>query len=66
MKAEYDFNNAEQGRFHEPEAAFNLPVYLDEEVMTFVQGIAERQGTDTSSVVNELLRSDMRLAEVMK
>jgi hypothetical protein len=44
----------------------NLPVYLDEEVLAFVQRIARRRKTDLSSVVNQLLRSDMQVAEVLR
>ena len=66
MRKEYDFSKAERGRLYRPDAAFNLPVYLDEEVQAFVQAIAERRKTDLSTVVNELLRGDMNLADAMK
>ena len=66
MKKEYDFTNAERGKFYRGTAKLNLPVYLDEEVLSFVQGIADKHKMDTSSVVNQLIRSDMQLAEVMK
>ena len=66
MKKEYDFTKAERGKFYRGATKLNLPVYLDEEVLSFVQGIADKHKTDTSSVVNQLIRSDMQLAEVMK
>ena len=66
MRKEYDFSKGERGRFHRPNAKLNLPVYLDEEVLAFVQRIARRRKTDLSSVVNQLLRSDMQVAEVLK
>jgi hypothetical protein len=66
MRQEYDFSKAERGKFFRPDAKLNLPVYLDEEVQAFVQAIAEKQEKDLSSVVNQLLRGDMRLAEAMK
>lgn len=28
MKPEYDFSNAERGKFYRPNARLNLPVYL--------------------------------------
>lgn len=40
--------------------------YLDEEILSFVQGIAKKRKTDVSSIVNQILRSDMHLAEVIK
>jgi hypothetical protein len=66
MKKEYDFSKGERGKFFRPKLKLNLPVYLDEEVLSFVQGIAERQKTDPSSVVNRLLRSDMELARTVR
>jgi len=66
MKKEYDFSKAERGKFYRPDTELNLPVYLDEDVMAFVQGIAEKRDTDPSSVANQLLRGDMQLAEAMK
>ena len=66
MRQEYDFSKAERGKFFRPDAKLNLPVYLDEEVQAFVQAIAAKQEKDLSSVVNQLLRGDMRLAEAMK
>jgi hypothetical protein len=41
-------------------------VYLNAEVRKFVEGIAESKRADVSTVVNEILESDMRLANVMK
>jgi len=44
----------------------NLPVYLDEEVSAFVEKIATKKGIDRSSVVNELLRGDIKIAQAME
>lgn len=66
MKEEYDFTQAERGKFHRHDVKLNLPVYLDEEVQTFVQEIADKKKEDISSVVNEIIRSDMQLINTMK
>ncbi len=66
MKKEYDFSKAERGKFHRPGAKLNIPVYLESEVQDFVDKIAEARQSDTSTVVNELLRSDMDLAKVLR
>jgi hypothetical protein len=66
MKDEYDFSEAERGKFYRPNTTLNLPVYLEEEVLAFIQSIAEKRDEDLSSVVNQLIRTDMKLAEVMK
>ena len=66
MREEYDFSKAERGKFYRPDVKFNLPVYLEEEVQTFVQAIAEKRKTDLSTVVNQLLRGDMQIANALK
>ena len=66
MKKEYDFSKGERGKFYRPGAKLNLPVYLDDEVLNFVEGIARKRKTDLSSVVNRILRTDMQLAETVK
>jgi hypothetical protein len=65
MKKVYDFSKAERGKFYQPDAKFRLPIYLDEEVQSFVQKIAEAKQLDLNTVVNDILRSDMRLADAM-
>jgi hypothetical protein len=65
MKKEYDFSKAERGKFHRPGAKLDIPVYLESEVQDFVDKIAENRQLDTSTVVNELLRSDMDIAKVL-
>ncbi|MDT8391990.1 MAG: hypothetical protein RRC34_15930 [Lentisphaeria bacterium] len=64
MKKEYDFSEAERGKFFRPDVKLNLPIYLDEEVLTFIQNIAVKNDSDISSVVNRLLKTDMKLVEV--
>jgi len=66
MKKEYDFSKAERGKFFNPDVEINIPVYLDSDVQTFVARIAQSKRTDASSVVNDLLKSDMKLAEIMQ
>ncbi len=66
MNKKHDFTNAERGKFYRPAATLNIPVYLDDEVREFVSGIAEQKHSDIGQVVNDLLRSDMTLAEVIR
>ena len=66
MRKEYDFSKGERGKFYHPDMRLNIPVYLDEEVSAFVDKIASKKGIDRSSVVNELLKGDIRLAEAME
>ncbi len=66
MKKEYDFSKGVRGKFYRPKVRLNLPVYLDPDVQRFVEQIARSQRSDVSHVVNQLLKSDMKLAKVMQ
>jgi len=66
MKKEYDFSKGTRGKFYRATARLNLPIYLDPDVQRFVEQIAHSQRSDVSRVVNQLLKSDMKLAKVMQ
>ena len=66
MKREYDFSKGTRGKFYRAKARLNLPVYLDPDVRRFVEQIAHNQRSDISRVVNQLLKSDMKLAKVLQ
>lgn len=66
MRKECDFSKGERGKFYRPNTKLNIPIYLDEEVSTFVDQIASKKGLDRSSVVNDLLRGNIKIAEAMK
>ena len=63
MKAEYDFSKGERGKFHRPNAEFNIPIYLDPDVDEFIRRLASKKGKDTEQLVNEWLRHDIRLVQ---
>ncbi len=65
MRKEYDFSKGVRGKFYRPGARLNLPVYLDPEALAFVQRIARKKGMDISAVVNQLILTDKRLAEMI-
>jgi len=64
MKKEIDFSNGIRGKFYRPRARLNLPVYLDAEALAWVQRIARKKGMDISAVVNRLILTDKRLADM--
>ena len=66
MRKEYDFSKGVRGKFYRPDIKLNIPIYLDDEVSAFIDKIANKKGNDRSTVVNELLRKDMSLAEAME
>ena len=66
MRKEYDFSKGERGKFYRPDMKLNIPIYLDEEVSAFVERIAFKKKIDRSSVVNQLLRGDIKIAEAVE
>ena len=36
MKEEYDFSNAEQGKFYIPIESIQLPIYLDKDIIQYL------------------------------
>lgn len=66
MRKEFDFSKGERGKFYRPDIKLNIPVYLDDEVSDFVEKIASKKGRDRSTVVNDLLRGDIKIAQAME
>jgi hypothetical protein len=66
MRDEYDFSKGERGKFYRENIKLNIPIYLDKDVTAFVEKIASKKGTDKSTVVNQLLKGRMKIAEAME
>jgi len=66
MKKEYDFSKAERGKFYRKELKLNLPVYLDPENLLFVEEIAKNKNLDLNTIVNKLIKENIKLARVLK
>ncbi len=66
MKQEYDFSKAERGKFYHPDAKMNLPVYLDDEVKSYLSERAKAKGVGLGEMVNDLLKKDIALIEGVK
>jgi hypothetical protein len=66
MKSEYDFKNAERGRFFRKNASLELPVYLEASVRDYLSERAKAKGVPVSDLVNDLLKRDIELIEAAK
>jgi hypothetical protein len=64
MKREYDFSQAERGKFYRPDAQFHLPIYLEPDIADFLQQLAEKTQSDVSTMANSWLRKDMELIQL--
>jgi len=63
MKDEYDFSNAERGKFYRPDLRLIPPVRLEPEVLDFLATSAKKRGTTVNQLVNQLLKKDMELIQ---
>ena len=63
MKDEYDFSNAERGKFYRPNLRLIPPVRLEPEVLDFLATRAQARGTTVNQLVNQLLKKDMELIQ---
>lgn len=63
MKTNYDFSQAERGKFYTADAVFSYPVYLEPDVDDFLSRLAEQKKVDVQDLVNNLLRADVRLIQ---
>jgi len=66
MKPEYDFSEGERGRFYHPDAIFSFPIYLEPDVNDFLTQIAEEKQIELQELVNEWLRSNIKLVQSVK
>ncbi|HHH46342.1 MAG TPA: hypothetical protein ENK53_04940 [Thiotrichales bacterium] len=66
MKEEYDFTKGVRGKFFRENAKLNIPVYLDDEVQSYLQERARSKGVEINQLVNEMLRQDIKLIETVK
>jgi hypothetical protein len=66
MKPEYDFSKGERGKFYRPDAKFNVPVYLDKDILIYLTEKAKAKGVEVSQLINDILRKDIDLFEAVK
>ena len=66
MKKEYDFSKAERGKFYKKDLTLSLPVYLDKENMKFFEKVAKENKSDLSTIVNKILKENIKLVQVIK
>ena len=62
MKYEYDFTNAEQGKFYIPMEEIEMPIYFDKDISEFLR---KKQGnlSNLQAFVNDLLRKGIEIAQ---
>ena len=63
MKDEYDFTNAEQGKFYVPLEEIQTPIYLDQDVLQYLNQKCEFNTERLSHLINDWLRKDIEIAK---
>jgi len=63
MKEEYDFSNAEQGKFYVPVEDIQLPIYLDKDIVQYLNKKCLTRQESLQILVNDLLRKDIEIAK---
>jgi hypothetical protein len=66
MAAEYDFTSAVRGKFYRADATLVPPIHLEPDVLRYFQARAAARGTTVNTLVNEVLRRDIELFEVVR
>lgn len=61
MESEYDFSKGERGKFYDPKAKFQLPVYLDPDVEEFLRKHANDNNVEIQKIVNDWLRNNIKV-----
>ena len=63
MKIEYDFSKGEKGKFYKNNIQINIPVYLEQETMQFLEDIAKKKNKDLNTIVNDILKKSRDLSQ---
>lgn len=63
QRDEYDFSQAERGRFHRPGATLAPPLQLEPQVLAFLKTRAAERGVSVSDLANTLLKKGIELIE---
>ena len=65
MKKEYDFTNAEQGKFYRPLEELDIPIYLDKEIKHFfLKNIKDKKSNfSLCDTVNSLIKQDIQISK---
>jgi hypothetical protein len=66
MQNEYDFSDAERGKFHRTDAVLHVPLYLNPQLRERLAAHAKAKGIEIDQLVNELLKRDLDLIEAAK
>ncbi len=65
MKKEYDFSSGERGTFYRENVSITLPILIEPENLNFIERLAEKNDTDISAVINDIIKNSVRGEKVL-
>jgi hypothetical protein len=65
MPSEINFSGAIRGKFYNPNAQLNIPVYLAPEIQAYLAAIASKKGVMISDIANHLLKHEIEIIEAV-
>jgi hypothetical protein len=66
MKKQYDFSKGVQGKFYHPDIVIKLPIYLDDDLVAFIEEYAKEKKADLQTAVNEILRHNKEMLQALR
>jgi len=63
MKQEYDFTNAEQGKFYRPIDELDIPIYLESDVKKFFIKKIKSHNFSLNELINSILKKDIEITK---
>ncbi|MBF0236691.1 MAG: hypothetical protein HQM12_03215 [SAR324 cluster bacterium] len=65
MKKEYDFTDAEQGKFYRPIEELDIPIYLDKEIKEyFIKNVGNKDKSfSLNKIINSLIKKDIEISK---
>jgi len=66
MKKQYDFSKGEQGKFYSPDVVLKLPIYLDDDLVAFIEEYAKEKKADLQTAVNDILRHNKEMLRALR
>jgi hypothetical protein len=66
MPSEIDFSGGVRGKFYRSDAQLQLPIHLEASVQNTLAALANAKGIDLSVFVNELLKKDIELIQMVR
>jgi len=63
MKESYDFSPGKRSKFYHPDAEFELPIYLESDLIAFLQNIADAKNANIQAIAKDWVRKNIALIE---